>query len=115
MIILNKKITLEELKAIESKTFFEEMMKCVVDIDKKIIAVNAETHSSLENQLLQSGSKQQYLYGINIIFDDGMIEFDSIINAPRNRDAGYLRECRYVADPIARKKIIKVVEKWLIN
>ena len=50
---------------------------------------------------------------INIILNDGEIEFDSMINAPRNREAGYPRVGTYVADPKARKKIVKVVEKWI--
>lgn len=113
MIILQKKIKLEDLATIESKMFFEKMIKCVVDIDKKIIAVNAGMHSDLERLLLDDGSKQQSLYGINIVLDNGDIEFDSMINPPRNRDAGYPRVGTYVADPKARKKIVKVVEKWI--
>ena len=113
MIILKKKIKLEDLATIESKTFFEKMIKCVVDIDKKIIAVNAGMHSDLEQLLLGNGSKQQSLYGINIMLNDGEVEFDSIINPPRNREAGYPRVSTYVADPKARKRIVKVVEKWI--
>lgn len=113
MIILKKKIKLEDLATIESKTFFGNMMKCVVDIDKKLIAVNAEMHFYLEQLLLDNGSKQESLYGINILLDDGEIEFDSLINPPRNREAGYPRVGRYVADPKARKKIGEVVEKWV--
>ena len=62
---------------------------------------------------MQQGSNQRFLYGINIYYDSGDIEFDSLINPPRNREAGYPRVGRYVADPIARKKIEGVVEKWI--
>lgn len=62
---------------------------------------------------MDNGSKQESLYGINILLDDGEIEFDSLINPPRNREAGYPRVGRYVADPKARKKIGEVVEKWV--
>ena len=108
-----KKIKLEELATIEGKTSYDDMIKCVIDIDKKIIAVNAGMHCDLEQFLLDNGSKQQSLYRINIRFDNGEIEFDSMINPPRNRDAGYPRVGTYVADPKARKKIVKVVEKWI--
>ena len=53
------------------------------------------------------------LYGINIYYDTGEIEFDSLINPPRNREAGYQRVGRYVADPAAREKIEEVVRKWI--
>ena len=113
MVILKERITKEKLVSIEDHVFFEDMMKCVVDIDKEIIAVNADLHSDLEQFLLDDGSKQSSLYGINILYDLWEIEFDSLINPPRNRDAGYPRAGRYVADPEARRKIEEVVKKWI--
>lgn len=113
MLILDRKVNKEELIHIEADEFFEDMMKCVVDIDKELIAVNAELHSDLEEMLLENGSRQKYLYGINILYDEWEIEYDSMINPPRNREAGYPRVGRYVADPVARDKIEKVVRKWI--
>lgn len=63
--------------------------------------------------MLQNGSQQESLYGINILYDDWEIEYDSLINPPRNRAAGYPRAGRYVADPAARERIKEVVEKWI--
>lgn len=88
-------------------------MKAVVDIEKGLIVVNAELHADLEQLLLDSGSDQHNLYGINILFDECEIEFDSMINPPRNREAGYPRVGRDVADPVARKKIVDVVNQWI--
>ena len=113
--ILNKIIPINELSCLEEKTFFSDMsmMKAVIDIDREILAVNAELHSDLEQMLLEDGSNQKYLYGINIYYDNGEIEFDSLINPPRNREAGYPRVGRGVADPKAREKIVEVVNKWI--
>ena len=113
MIILTRKVDLHKLREIDSENYFEDMMKCVVDIGKEIIAVNAELHSDLEELLLNNGSQQKDLYGINILYDECEIEYDSMINPPRNRDAGYPRAGRYVADPIVREKISEVVNKWI--
>ncbi len=115
MKILDKIIDLKDLERIEEETFFSEesMVKAVVDIDSGLLAVNAELHSDLEQLLLENGSKQQSLYGINIYYDNGEIEFDSLINPPRNREAGYPRVGRGVADPEARDKIVEVVNKWI--
>lgn len=115
MIILEKIISIDELGCLEEKTFFSDMsmMKAVIDIDREILAVNAELHSDLEQMLLENGSNQRYLYGINIYYDNGEIEFDSLINPPRNREAGYPRVGRGVADPKAREKIVEVVNKWI--
>ncbi len=115
MIILDKIISIDELGCLEEKTFFSDMsmMKAVVDIDREILAVNAELHSDLEQMLLENGSNRRYLYGINIYYDNGEIEFDSLINPPRNRESGYPRVGRGVADPKAREKIVEVVNKWI--
>ncbi|MCC8029013.1 MAG: DUF5674 family protein [Lachnospiraceae bacterium] len=112
MLILDKEVTTDELMHMEPHMFFGDMVKCVVDIKKEILAVNAELHADLESYLLEQGSAQSDLYGINIL-DDGEIEFDSLINPPRNREAGFPRAGRYVADPAARKKIEEVVGRWL--
>ena len=113
MLILTEKIKKETLLNIEHESFFDDMIKCVVDLKKEIIAVNAELHADLEEYLLDNGSKQENLYGINILFDDWEIEYDSLINPPRNREAGFPRGGRDVSDPNARKKIEEIVHKWI--
>jgi energy-coupling factor transporter ATP-binding protein EcfA2 len=69
--------------------------------------------SDLEQLLLEAGSDQKDLYGFNILYDDGEIEYDSLINPPRNREAGYPRAGRDVADPKARQRIREIVEQWI--
>ena len=113
MVILHEMVDMNRLRTIEQDVFFDDMIKCVVDVEREIIAVNADLHSDLEQLLLENGSDQRYLYGINILFDDPEIEYDSLINPPRNREAGFPRVGRYVADPDARKKIEEVVKKWI--
>ena len=112
MKILSEKITLHDLSLLEDIRYFPDMVKAVVDIDMSLVALNAEMHVDLEQFLLDAGSMQKSLYGINIYYD-GDIEFDSAINPPRNRDAGYPRVGRYVADPEARRLILEVVNKWI--
>ena len=84
-----------------------------MDIEKDLLAINAELHSDLEKYLLDNGSNNRDLYGINILLDDFEIEFESLINPPRNREAGFPRVGRDVADPVAREKIVEVVNKWI--
>lgn len=111
MKIINTMSTLKDLQKEES--YFEYMTKAVVDTERELIAVNAELHSDLEQLLLSDGSDQHHLYGINLLFEEKEIEFDSLINPPRNREAGFPRVGRDVADPRARKKIEEVVAKWI--
>ena len=116
MIILSKPIRLDELPNLESEMYFrdEEMVKAVSDNSKGIIALNAELHSDLESLLLENGSSQSDLYGFNIYYDKE-IEYDSLINPPRNREAGFPRAGREVADPVARERIKEIVDKWIMN
>jgi hypothetical protein len=62
---------------------FGDMVKAVVDIERRIIAIGAELHSDDEALLLDDGSRQRDLWGINLYPDepgDAWIEFDSMIN-----------------------------------
>ena len=113
MKILTDPISVHELETIEPVMFFDDWIKCVADIDRGLIAVNAAMHFELEQLLLDQGSSQDSLYGFNIWYDPFEIEYDSLINAPRNRAAGYPRDGRGVADPEARRKIEELVNKWL--
>lgn len=113
MVVINREITREQLTHIEDTMFFDGWIKCVADIDQGLIAVNASMHADLEQLMLDKGSSQKSIYGFNIIFDPWEIEYDSIINAPRNREAGYPRDGRGVSDPAARKKIEEIVNKWI--
>jgi len=88
----------------ERKTAFEEMLKIVVDIRLKVIAVDAEMHADLEQLLLKEGSVQQDLWGANIypLRPPGeQLEYTSLINirpATGNRNME-------VMDPAIRKQI----------
>ena len=98
-----------ELKQMAVATF-GNLVKAVVDIDRDVIAVDAELHSDLEALLLEDGSKQKNLWGINLYPEmqgDGFIEFDSMINmrpSQGNRSRG-------IENEETRKKIIEVVAK----
>lgn len=83
MKIVEKEISLEELKQM-SGNMFGEIVKAVVDIQKEIMAVDAMLHSDQEEALLETGSEQKNLWGINFHPNKyptkEWIEFDSMIN-----------------------------------
>lgn len=114
MQIVKQPIQLSDLPHLEQEMFFneDEMVKAVADIERGTLALNAPLHSDLEELLLENGSAQASLYGFNIYFD-GEIEYDSMINPPRNRAAGYPRVGRDVADPYARERIQEIVRQWI--
>lgn len=66
-----------------AKERFGDMIKAVVDIEKGIMVVGGELHADEEAMLLNQGSDQKNLWGINLYPDsagDAFIEFDSMIN-----------------------------------
>jgi len=107
MRIITEELSLEELKQIAANTF-ENLVKAVVDVDRGIIAIDAELHCDLEALLLEDGSEQKNLWGINLypeMSGDDFFEFDSMINmrpSQGNRSRG-------IDNAEIRKKIIKVV------
>ena len=82
MKIITDSISLDEIKQM-AEQMFGNMVKVVADVDKKIMAIDGELHADEEALLLENGSKQQSLWGINIypeLCGEDFIEFDSMIN-----------------------------------
>jgi len=109
MEIITQQATLGEIERMAER-MFGNMVKAVVDIDREVLAVDAELHSDLEALLIEDGSKQQSLWGINLYPEmkgDDFIEFDSMINmrpSQGNRSRG-------VESSQIRDRIIQVVAK----
>jgi len=114
MQIIYDTITIDDIKKMLGN-FFDDMVKAVVDVERKIVAVDAEMHADLEQYLLDDGSKQSDLWGINIIpnatEEKDFIMFDSIINLKPHQ---YNRKM-YVEDTNMRDKIIKVVKERIVR
>jgi len=58
-------VSLNELW-INREVDFEELVKIVIDVQKGILAADAEMHADLEKELLDAGSRPQDLWGANI-------------------------------------------------
>ena len=109
MEIITGTLELTQLKTMAANSF-GNLVKAVVDVERELVAVDAELHSDLEALLLDNGSKQKDLWGINFypqMGDEEFVEFDSVINmrpSQGNRSRG-------VENEELRRKIISVVEK----
>ncbi|HDT13191.1 MAG TPA: hypothetical protein ENO03_02420 [Candidatus Aminicenantes bacterium] len=107
MRIVDSPITLDELKTM-AEGLFGNLVKAVVDVERRIMALDGELHADEEALLLESGSRQESLWGINIypeLEGPDRIEFDSMINirpSQGNRSRG-------VDDPKVRERIIQIV------
>ncbi len=101
-------ISLAELREM-AKAMYGDMVKCVVDLQKRLIVFDAVMHVDEEQYLLEHGSKQNDLWGFNVYPDRygkaDFIEFDSMVNIrPRQHNMS-----RHVEDPKIRSQIQEVV------
>jgi hypothetical protein len=91
---------------------FGDMVKAVVDVRRRIIAIGGEMHSDEEAILLDDGSEQRDLWGINLYPAEAgadWIEFDSMINVR----PGQGNRSRGVEDPQLMETIRKIVEAMI--
>lgn len=107
------KISTKELKQMAEK-MFGELVKAVVDMEKETMAVDAPMHADQEAFLINKGSKQNDLWGINLYPNKkgkDFVEFDSMINirpSQGNRSRG-------IDDRKIQKEIIKIVDKLVVK
>ena len=113
MQIIRDKITVEELREMSEK-MFGNLVKAVVDIELEIMAIDADMHVDEEQLLLDEGSEQKNLWGINFHPNntpDEFLEFDSMINI-RPKDGN---KTRSVDAPEIREKIKSIIAKLVIK
>jgi len=92
---------------------FGELVKAVVDITRGIMVIGGELHADEEGYLLDIGSAQADLWGINLYPaahpDSDWLEYDSMINLrPRQGNRS-----RSVEDAAARQRIAAIVAELL--
>lgn len=112
--VISSPTTLEHLKQTAERTFGElGLVKAVVDVERKVMAIGGGLHVDEQAALLNDGSRQRDVWGVNLYPDQfgtpEWLEFDSTINLrpPGNRS-------RDVQDPTTRAQVTAVVRR-LVN
>ena len=106
----NESISRKELSKMAQK--MGGLVKAVVDVKKKTMIVDADLHADQEAQLLEMGSSQGDLWGINLYPDEqeDYIEYDSMINIrPRQGN-----KSRSVENEEIQKEIKKIVTAMVL-
>lgn len=101
-------ITISELDRMALR-MYDHLVKAVVDVDKGILVVDAELHADQEAYLLESGSLQANLWGINLYpkeyGSEYFIEYDTMINIrPSQKNMS-----RDVEDTSIKARILEIV------
>jgi hypothetical protein len=111
IVIISESITTQRAAEMAAGRF-GDMVKAVVDTNRRLLALGGELHSDEEAALIEMGSRQADLWGINIYPEkprSEWVEFDSMINIrPRigNRSRG-------VEDAARRQLICEIVDSLI--
>lgn len=107
IVVVHDRIPREELARL-CATFFGDMVKVVVDVERRVVAVGGELHADAEAVLLQSGSRPEDLWGVNYYPGRGRencVEYTALINIrPAHGNRGM-----EIADPGLRERVRDVV------
>ena len=109
--IVKDTISLRELQTM-SKELFGDYVKAVVDVAQGIAAFGGELHADEEAELLEQGSRQEDLWGINLYPEKSKnewIEFDSMINVRPSQG----NRSRNVESEELREKVRKIINEMI--
>jgi hypothetical protein len=106
-----RSISLAQLGEMAGRMYGGRLVKAVVDIRRERVVVDAEMNADQEAFLLESGSAQPDLWGINLYPDrygeDDFIEYDSLINIRHSQS----NLSRGVDDADTRRRIEAIVHR----
>lgn len=110
--IVKKQITKDDIEKL-AEEWFGTMVKAVVDLEKNIIAIGGEMHADAEAMLIEQGSKQDNLWGINLYpneKDHEFIKYISLINiSPRRKNLDM-----EIQDPEIKSRIKRLIDKLIV-
>lgn len=111
LVTKSQKVKLEGLKK-EAQKMYGDLIKGVIDVEKEIMVIYGEMHADEEKFLLERGSKQKNLWGINIYpfkYPNDWIEIDSIINL-RPSQGNFSRS---IEDKGLAERIVKIAQSLI--
>ena len=107
--IISTPTTIAHLAQTAKRTFGDlGLVKAVVDVERKVMAIGGGLHVDEQAALLNDGSRQRAVWGINLYPEQfgspDWLEFDSTINLrpPINRS-------RSIQDPATQVQVVAVV------
>jgi len=106
--MIREKISTQKLRKLADASF-GDMVKGVVDIQRRIVALGGELHADCEAVLLEGGSQQEDLWGFNLYLDKPFrerLEFSSFVNIRPSRGNRSME----IKDPDLRKKMREIID-----
>ena len=113
ILITNTKISRTKLKEL-CELWFEDMIKIVVDVRMEWIGMGGELHADAEEKLLNHGSKQEDIWGVNFYpwhDPNERIEYTAMINIRPNQDNTSME----IQEVNIRNKIKDIIETLVLS
>jgi len=113
ILIIAKQISPLHLKE-QCDRWFGDMVKLVVDVEKKIIAIGGELHADAETLLLEQGSDQKNLWGANFYPwnpPDERISLIALINIRPHQDNPSFE----ILDEEIKQKVTATIETLILS
>ena len=105
--VLDKKITPEEFKKV--REVYEDYIKTVIDVERKVLAVGGEYHIDCEEALVEQGSNLENLYGGGYRVSTKEVEYMAMSNYKPS-----LGKVTYeIMDKEVRDKLFKLTKEYL--
>ena len=116
MKILEKAYTKDEI--LKLNTFPNGFVKGVVDVEKGIVALDADMHYQLSDFLKEEcDSEEKDMWGFNLWLEnesfDEILEYDSLINIHNNQIHGFPRGGLSILDTDIEEKATEIIKKWI--
>jgi len=105
VILVGEKVTDEQIK-LAGEDYFGEYIKIVVDVETGVMTIGGEWHADGERQLLNTGCKQQNLWGGGLRLANKQIDFNSLINTRPD-----INKSQEILDPRIREKFETLVKE----
>lgn len=90
-------------------SFYGNVMKIAVDIERGILAGGGEMHADCEGVLVQLGSRNDDIWGANWIPSDQELKFEALLNIRARLN----NRTMYLQDPTRRARLQRIVEELL--
>ena len=106
--IVRKRISKKETVAL-AQAGFGEMVKGVVDVARRLLALGGELHADAEAVLLEDGSQQKDVWGFNLYPEkqnNEWVEFSSFINIRPSQGNRSME----IKDPVLQEQIRKMID-----
>jgi hypothetical protein len=113
MKIIKKPIKINELWETKESDF-QEMLKIVVDIEREIVAIDAELYADLESILLENGSNQKDIWGANVYPDrigEDFLEYTAFINIRPSQN----NKSMEIIDQEIQRKVKEIATRLLLK